>query len=180
MMMIRVKAARVSSLLVAFALLSGLAGACEDSSLSGSLTDYYNTDFDRVRARLYSSELTIEYVRETGEVPVRVSLRRGDAGIGTGSHDLTTRGGVTGRSGDMDIPPFISGQLQLDDFSAKPGAAVKGEFTAKFQTGKDELSLSGSFSTKLEVVERVEGYEVDGYPPEPEVEELEDEELEQD
>ena len=136
--------------------------ACSDAggSLSGSLGDYYDLSFDHTRARLYSSDLAVEFVAADGQVPVRVSLSRGD-GLTTGTYDLEQRGDVTGQRGDTRIPRFISGTVELSKFSATDGAEIEGSFEAKFATGRDESTLDGEFTTTLEVIEGPKGYGFD-------------------
>lgn len=134
--------------------------SCSDrgGSLSGSLSSFYDLSFNHTRARLYSSELAIEYVTEAADVPVRVSLDVRD-GISPGSYNLVDRGAVTGRRGDKNIPRMVSGTLDLRDYERREGARVRGSFEAKFSTGDDESTLSGSFDTQLEIVENPRGYD---------------------
>ena len=50
--------------------LSSLLLACDDEgALGGSIGDVYRLGHDGVRARLYDSELSIEYTRDNGSVP---------------------------------------------------------------------------------------------------------------
>ncbi len=140
--------------------------ACAENNLSGSLTSYYNVDFDRVQARLYKdSELAIEFVRDNGEVPVRITIKADEA-IKAKTYSLPRMGTVSGRSGDSDMPQLTSGSVTLDAFKAKQGETLSGTFTARFDVGKDELNLTGDFSARLELVAAVPGYHIDGYPPE--------------
>jgi hypothetical protein len=134
--------------------------SCSDrgGTLSGSLSKFYDLSFERTRARLYSSELSIEYVAESGDVPVRVSLDAKD-GISEGTYDLMEAGAITGRRGDENIPRMISGTLRLRTFSTNDGAEVRGSFNAKFATGDDEATMSGQFDTTLEVIESPRGYD---------------------
>ena len=145
------------ALLVAVSLFSM---SCSDrgGSLSGSLSKFYDLSFQQTRARLYSSELAIEYVTESGDVPMRVSLDT-EEGVETGTFDLMTRGEISGRRGDERIPPLVSGTLRLRSFQARDGAEVRGSFDAKFATGDDEATVSGQFDTTLEVIESPRGYD---------------------
>jgi hypothetical protein len=142
--------------------------ACSDAggSLSGSLGDYYDLSFDHVRARLYSSELAVEFVAADGQVPVRVSVDRastdgGGAGLAAGSYKLQDRGDITGQRGDTRIPRFISGTIELSKFDPRDGEPIEGTFEAKFETGRDESGLSGDFTTTLEVIDGPKGYGFD-------------------
>lgn len=137
--------------------------ACSDAggSLTGSLGNYYRLDFDQARARLYSSELALEYVAEDAQVPVRISLNLPEGAIKTGTYDLAEQGDITGQRGDSRIPRFISGTLDIQKFSAKEGADIEATFEATFQTGRDKSTLSGDISTQLEVIEQERGYAYD-------------------
>ncbi len=136
----------------------------DEASLVGSLGDFYRLDHDSIRARLYPSELAIEFVRENDEVPVRVTVRR-DEQIVIGNYDLTQVGDITGRSDGVDIPRFRSGNLQLEAYDGANDSRIAGEFEASFDTGKDLAGVSGIFDTTLVVIERVDGYEVDASFP---------------
>jgi hypothetical protein len=132
-----------------------LAGCTTDNTLSGSLSDFYHLQFDSVRARLYSSELSIEYVsRATGAVPVRVTLRvREKEPVAGKSFDLEKYGDVTGRLPDgTEIPRFTGGELVLDEYEPELDAPIKGSFDATFRAARDTLSLSGTFEAELEPV----------------------------
>ena len=132
----------------------------DDASLVGSLGDFYDLQHQEVRARLYPSELAIEYVAENDEVPVRLTVLR-EPPLSTETYDLVERGEITGRADGVEIPRFITGNLTLRDFSPDPDARVRGEFEATFETGKDVASLAGDFDTTLEVIDAVSGYGVD-------------------
>lgn len=147
-------------LLISFVILT----ACseDEAALSGSLENFYDISYSTVRARLYDSELSIEYIREDLQVPVRVTLRKLSTGmLGPGAYDLSALGSISGRSRDNDIPRMISGKIELDTYSPVNGAEIVGSFDAKFATGNDEATLAGEFSTVLEVVEQIDGYDVD-------------------
>ena len=144
---------------VALAALVASSAACDPDSttLSGSLSQVYNIHFESVRARLYASELSIEYVDRYSAVPVRLTLRLADVQP-TADHDydLFQVGDITGRTpDDAEIPRFTTGKLSLGAYSPEPGAEVAGSFDAKFETGRDALTLSGEFKTELEVVDPI-------------------------
>ncbi len=132
-------------------------------TLNGSLQDFYDTSYERVRVRLYSSEVAIEYVREDGEVPVRVSVLRGPHLVAGQSIDIDVdaRGDITGRSRDTDMPPITSGSITFEEFGLADGTSIVGEFSASFDVGGDEASLSGTFDAPMEVVPQVQGYDLD-------------------
>ncbi|MEO1267482.1 MAG: hypothetical protein AAFX99_05245 [Myxococcota bacterium] len=154
-------------LLGLLALLSlGSAVACtEGNTLEGSLGNFYDTEYDSVRARLYPTEVTIEYARDNGQVPVRVTLRYQDVPPPTGRYDLLSLGDVTGRSGDNDMPPLVSGFVEFDSLGTTEGSEVVGSFEATFQTGDDTSGLRGTFDTTLEVIPEVGGVERSDWPP---------------
>ncbi len=174
-------ARRLSGLVLMGTVVAMVATGCaDDNSLSGSLTDFYGVTFDDVRARLYDSELTVEYTRDNGEIPVRVTVRFApDERLQSRTYDLDQRGSmvgligqrgtVTGRSHDTDMPEMLSGSVTFVDLSLKEGGEVTGYFEATFRAGSDKVNLSGAFETTLEIVDHVPGYELDGYPPEPDV-----------
>lgn len=136
-------------------LLTCAVGACgiSDKLLDGSLGDFYDLGCQSVRARLYDSELSIEYVKETGEVPVRVTVRRAEHDpTGSGTVDLGMFGDVTGVSEGADIPAFSRGELELESYRPEDGRKISGLFDAVFTSGDTEVSLHGEFSTRLTVV----------------------------
>ncbi len=129
-------------------------GCSEGNELSGSLDQVYRLDFSSVRARLYSSQLAIEYVAASEAVPVRITLRRRKGRRpSTGSHNLLKYGDITGELEDGNaIPRFSQGTLRLDEYADEQDALVVGDFDATFDLGRDTLSLSGHFDTNLDVV----------------------------
>ena len=130
-----------------------LAGCADEGDLSGSLSDVYRLDHSIVRARLYASELSIEYARQDGSVPVRVTLRRRAQEPAPGTFDLGAAGAITGQLADgTNIPPFLGGSLTLDEFQPEQGAPVVGSFEGTFGGQRDTLALSGDFDTSLEVI----------------------------
>ncbi len=142
------------------AMLCTTACSKEEATLVGSLGDFYDLRHDVVRARLYRSELAIEYVRETNEVPVRVTVLT-DPPLAVGTYDLVVSGEISGRTDGVEIPRYRTGELRLLEFDANDGSRVSGEFEATFETGRDVASLAGKFDTSLMVIERVGGYDVD-------------------
>lgn len=139
-----------------------LASGCtkDEASLIGSLGDFYDLRHDTVRARLYPSELAIEYVRENNEVPVRVTVLT-DPPLAVGTYDLLEVGEITGRRDGVEIPRFRTGELRLVEFDANTDSRIRGDFDATFETGNDVASLAGKFDTTLIVIDRVGGYDVD-------------------
>ena len=138
-------------------LLFGLCLLCActtEGDLEGSLSDVYRLDHELTRARLYNSELSIEYAREDGSVPVRVTLRQANADLASDRvYDLLKSGAVTGQLADgTEMPPLISGQLKLIEFKAQEGARIRGEFDATLDGVRDTLSLSADFDTTLDVI----------------------------
>lgn len=140
-----------------------LASACakDEAALVGSLGNFYDLRHEEVRARLYPSELAIEFVRETEEVPVRITVRTDEPLEAGGSYDLVERGEISGRQDGVEIPRYRTGTLRLEVYQASHLEPIRGEFEATFETGRDVASLAGRFDTALEVIERVDGYSVD-------------------
>jgi hypothetical protein len=139
------------------ALLLGLAlvaGGCTGETLFGSLSDVYRLEHESVRARLYDSELAIEYVDVRGGVPVRVSLRTTEATPAAGGeYDLMAVGDITGVLADgTEIPRIVEGTLELSEFENRPGGACAGDFDARMDAGRDILALTGRFDATIEVV----------------------------
>lgn len=129
------------------------AGCGADSDLDGSLSEIYRLDHDTVRARLYATELAIEYVAGDDSVPVRVSLRFEELPR-EGDYDLLETGDVGGRRADgTEMPRFSSGTISIDSFEPYDDGDISGDFTARFKTGGDTLDLTGSFDTSLELVD---------------------------
>jgi hypothetical protein len=126
--------------------------------LDGSLTESYDLAFDETQARLYTSELAIEYVDDpqgAATVVLRVTLdtevepKRGK------SYDLVEHGEIT-QSGALNtsLPDLEEGEIELDEYGDERGAKVEGSFSAAFVTGDGEtLQLQGGFKTELEVVD---------------------------
>ncbi len=147
----------VRLLVVATLLTSG----CRDtpgSYLEGSLADTYALSFTETRVRLYTSELSIEYVDGSDPrqpVTIRVTLRRQGQTLASGAvYDLAERGAVT-RSEVLgaELPDLESGELKLSTYDASERGDVAGTFRAVFVTSLDNrLELRGGFSAPLEVV----------------------------
>jgi len=140
-----------------FACMVVLLAGCSDGTgtLDGSLGSVYRLDFDVVRARLYSSELAIEYGTADGAVPVRVTIKRsalpetpqGD------SWSLVQDGDVTGQLADGTyIPRFTTGNISIDRFEAREASNVNGSFTGTFDLGRDSLGITGTFNVPLVLV----------------------------
>jgi len=146
-----VSPAAVGAIFAALAL-----GACADDprSLQGSVSEYYPLGFSDVRARLYDSELAIEYVQADGETVVRLTVRRAERDpTGPARIDLGAVGDITGSADGAELPAFGGGDLVLDSYRARDGALVAGRFDAIMVAGAVTLTLSGTFEARLDVVE---------------------------
>lgn len=143
--------------------LAGLLGCGSDDELTGSLSEVYRIEYNRVRVRLYESSLSVEYVGAQDSVPVRVTVAvTEDAPRKGQTYDLLTEGALSGRLVDgTELPSLLRGSITLDEFRAEQGATVAGEFEARVLAGDDELTLGGTFSEDLEVI--------DAWPPEPDL-----------
>ncbi len=132
---------------------------CEDDGdnyLKGSMTKTFDLGFDDTRVRLWSSELSIEYVSgsdSSAPVALGVAIRRRDAVLEAGgTYDLVTQGAFS-RSGSS-LPELTSGELRLDRYQGTPDSTVSGTFDAVFLTQDGtRQTLRGAFSQDLEVVE---------------------------
>ena len=134
-------------ILLATLLLSGC-GEDEESALRGSLQSVCDLEHDTIRARLYSSSLTIEYV--TGPtVKIRLTVStKGEPIEGPGTYELGDRGEV---SGACEAPPLVSGSLTLDEYKPTDGARIKGRWSAILDGVHGQLSVVGEFETLLEL-----------------------------
>ncbi|MBI5525774.1 MAG: hypothetical protein HY897_05525 [Deltaproteobacteria bacterium] len=142
-----------SRVLVVAVVLSVFACAEEGGNLEGSLGEVYDLSFETVRARLYPSDLSIEYVNEHGEAVVRLTARRVPAELTDSStFDLTEGGDITGASGGVSIPRLREGEMSLSAYAPEEGAHVRGSFSALFLAGENEFDLSGGFSATIELV----------------------------
>lgn len=146
------RARSLFSAIVTALLVTACAG--DPSSLDGSVSDFYPLGFSEVRARLYSSELAIEYVSAAGEAVVRLTVRRDERDpTGPTTVDLAAVGDVTGSSNGAELPPFASGTLNLDSYRPREGALVAGTFEALLYAGTTVITLHGAFDARLDVVE---------------------------
>jgi len=140
---------------------AGLGVGCQEDSngLSGSVGEIYDLSFHRVRARQYDSEFSIEYTREDGQIPVGVIVERnGDESLSEGEIDLEERGTIVGRVGPRRLPAFGSGTLNLDAYRPAQGARIEGSFDATLRADDSTYTLSGVFSTTLDIVDESIGY----------------------
>ncbi len=137
-----------------------LAGCTLQSNyLDGSLVESYGMRFDETRARLYDSELSLEFVDNLTQ-PDIVSLRVTVPNTPklkpkTTLNLLKEHGDIArGEGYESPLPELDSGSLRLVDYGSKPGDAVEGNFRAVFFTPeRSRLVVRGGFSTTLEVVD---------------------------
>lgn len=157
----RIRWLRGSDMLITSAVVLGILTACAaDNELSGSLDQVYRLQFDQVRARMYSSEFSVEYlVSKSGVVPIRLtlhikSLREDNKKLKSGeTYDLDKYGDITGRQADgTELFRFSSGKLTLDEYKREQDAEIRGNFDSKFRAGDDTFTLTGDFLTELELV----------------------------
>jgi hypothetical protein len=134
--------------------------ACDetgDNYLEGSLTDSYSLGFDSVRIRLYTSELSIEYIADSSQgekVALRITLEGAESLVAGTQYDLKTQGSITqGEGFGSPLPELQSGDLKFSKYSLEDGSSIKGKFNALFLTDNGQtLTLRGGFADKLEVV----------------------------
>lgn len=128
----------------------GGCGGKAGQQLTGSLDQYYDLGFETTRARLYSSELEIAYLKEGGEVVVRVTVLVGQVTLeGPATIDLLADGDVTGSSGGKNIPALVSGQLVLQKYGTEEGSPVEGFFDAEIEGQGSNTALHGEFKAIL-------------------------------
>lgn len=143
-------------ILVCFLLTFGCEGE-GDNYLKGSIADSFDMKFEFVRARLYDSALSIEYVTK-GETktPIIVTVSTASGPITTGkAYDLKTEGSVSrGEGYGSQLPEVEEGELTLSKYSGEDGSAVVGTFNAIFITAQqNRQTLRGGFDADLVVVE---------------------------
>lgn len=159
--------------------LAAVSVACgEDNELSGSISESFSLDFDRVEVRylVTTDELTIQYLRDLGNTtskPVKVVVNATDLPLGEDtriSGDLFEERVVIQREAETggDFPDFDGGTVVFDRinlalqevteeidgrevtyFTEPEGdLEVKGEFDAVFENGR---TLFGKFRADLQV-----------------------------
>ena len=127
-------------------------GAEEEQDLTGTLADSYDLSYDFVRVRLAPTELTVDYVRTSGEMPVQVMVRRDSREVaGPETINLVEHGAITGISKGAAMPDLTSGTLVFEQYEPRHGSRVKGHFDGKFSSSSGEVTLHGDFETDLEV-----------------------------
>ncbi len=134
-------------------LVTALSTACGPgpNSLGGSLDEFYDLSFKETRARLFSSQLAIEWVDEDQEVVVRATVNVLQVDLqGPASVDLALYGDVSGTSGGTPIPELHSGTLVLDAYEPKAGAPVKGSLDVQVLGERGNATLYGTFDTTLD------------------------------
>lgn len=157
---------RSAHMLVTFvALALGLVGACGPgpSRLDGSLGQVYDIRFDQTRVRLYEGQLSIEYVRRNGAVPVRVGVHldpesRGRGGVFTIGEDAELSGS---QPDGASVPTAQDGEVRLDAFEPRHGARVSGSFRSRIIAGGREYTLHGDFNAPLDDVSWPDGGPLD-------------------
>ena len=132
--------------------------ALAPNSLDGSLTESYDLAFDDTQARLYTSELAIEYVEDpqgAATVVLRVTLDSDVEPKAGKSYDLVKWGDITQSDAtNTTLPDLDEGDVALEEYQDEDGAKVVGSFDASFVTGEGEtLQLQGRFKTELEIVD---------------------------
>ncbi len=141
-----------SALLVvmATALMGCEAEEVEEAALHGSVSRIYPLDYDTIRARLFTDELAIQYVSGR-EVIISAVARIDEMPLeGPGTVDLALHGEVVGNRGNVILPPFLSGTLQLDAYAPTEGAPIRGYFDAVIEGDDRDYAVHGDFDVLLE------------------------------
>ena len=148
-----------SFLFFAFCMLLFCQPGCDehgDNYLEGSLVSNYHITFDGVRARLYSTSFSVEYMSDKTEgVPaLRLTIDTDKVILAAGkTYDLVKYGSITRFEGLGSLPELESGEVTLHSFSETDGSKVSGEFHALLVTDAGVLmNVRGGFSVDLESV----------------------------
>jgi len=149
---------RIATVGLSLLMLQGSTGCAEDTPnyLEGSLTRAYQLEFSRTRARLYDSELAIEYLtgggaRDAQRVTLRITLANTNLIRGR-NYDLLDEGYI-GRSdfyGDS-LPELLSGSLEMSSFRPEDGSVIAGDFEALFITPDSGFAVSEMVSDLSEI-----------------------------
>lgn len=124
--------------------------------LDGSLVEVFALTWDHTRARLYESELSLEWADSArqDQVALRVTAPN-DGRLSEGKLDLVADGhvGMSDEAGTT-LPGLESGELVLSHWEELEGGRVKGHFGATFEDADGiRLSVVGGFDTGLEMVD---------------------------
>jgi hypothetical protein len=147
--------------LIAAALLAGACGGDAANEIEGSLTASYGMDFDEVRIRRFSTEISIEYVRSPGpgeEIPLKLTVSFEENDITTGQgYDLHPPSGNADRTttDNAELPELCAqderpSTLTFSEYTETEGETVQGEWRLCFQNGLDGV---GKFKGDLQVID---------------------------
>ncbi len=138
--------------------LVALLGGChagQSEYLDGSLVEVFALSWDHTRARLYESELSLEWVDSArqDQVALRVTAPN-DGRLALGKLDLAAHGHVgLADEASTTLPGLESGELVLSRWEEVEGGRVKGDFDASFEDADGvRLAVVGGFDADLEVV----------------------------
>lgn len=145
----------------AAAVLASACGGDAANQIEGSLTASYDMDFDEVRIRRFSTEISVEYLRNPGpgeEIPLKlsVSFEENEVTTGTG-YDLHPPSGNAQRitTDNAELPELCVQEerpstLTFSEYSETDGATIQGEWRLCFDNGLDGV---GKFKGDLDVIE---------------------------
>jgi len=126
-------------------------GGGAGNKLQGSLDDYYDLHFVETRARLYSSQLSVEWVDDDKEVVMRGTINVAQVNLeGPATLDLALYGDLTGVSNRVPLPQMVSGTMVLEAYAPTAGAPVEGTLDAELKGQNGNSSVHGAFRTVLE------------------------------
>ena len=149
------------TLLFAALLLGTACGGDAANQIEGSLTASYDMDFDEVRIRRFTTEVTVEYVRNPGpgeELPLKltVSFVVNDVTTGQG-YDLHPPSGNADRvtTDNANLPELCPqderpSTLTFSEYTETNGETIQGEWRICFANGLDGV---GKFKGDLQVIE---------------------------
>lgn len=149
---------------VAFAAAVVAAGCGGDAAncIDGSLSASYDMDFDKVRIRRYTTEVSVEYIRDrtAGEdtvLKLTVSFEENDIRVGQWISLHEPSGTVTRVTTDTstfpDLCPEAEGRpshLKFTEYGSSEGDTIEGEWRLCFANGLDGV---GCFQADLDVID---------------------------
>ena len=136
-------------------------GGDPSNEIEGSLTASYDMDFDEVRIRRFSTEISIEYLRNPGpgeEIPMKLSVSfvENDITVGT-AYDLHPPSGNAQRitTDNAELPELCPQEerpstLEFSDYHETDGETIQGKWRLCFANGLDGV---GKFKGDLHVIE---------------------------
>ena len=141
--------------------LAPIVGACGEETcpkIDGSLSVSYDVDFEDVRIRRFSEEVSVEYVRNAGtpaeEIALKIALSFTDNDIRVDQTIPLTRESVDRSTTDGATFPDLCtdrpSNITFSSYGENEGDTIEGEWRLCFDTGLDAV---GCFDGDLQVIE---------------------------